>query len=563
MLSYGLYARKSDDDRRITEKSTKEQVTECKAMASADGLRIDWLAEESKSAMKPHQRPRYSQLIKLVRKGSINGILCWHVNRLVRNMEEGGELVQLVVDGLIKEVRTPHATYTTGESIWPLVIEAASATQFSIDQSRTVKRAMEGNFKEGGCNHKANPGYRNIRNPMNSKRGLVEPDEQRFFLIRKAWDLMLTRPTTFQDIVRALEVWGYLVKATPKLPERPLSYQSVRDMFLNPFYAGFVRQRGQLVKGRHVAMVTVDEFERVQRILEARTFKIQRKHEHAFAGLMRCGYCGQHVTGEWKRLTSGKMWQTYHCSDSYDRCTAKGLAAEKVLEQLSGIMLGMRVDPRALAIAAKEIRRSLSQHQNAIADKQAEQKRALETLESQLGRLEDMWLSGMLTDPERYKLKQAQLLARQEKLTLALADSGENSELIESNLDRAVEYLKTGYKRFVKAEPEQQCQIMQALGTFAFYGHEKMIDLRLRPILREIIVFLKEVTRSLELSKTSFHKQKQASFEKQFVFGGTNTERLEVPASLLKALGEDQMPSLNGGTLYEIDEEDRKAPNAQ
>src|SRR6266700_3805987 len=102
-------------------------------------------------------------MIKLVREGTIDAIICWHVNRLVRNMEEGGELVQLMVDGLLKEVRTPHAVYRSKESIWPIVVEAASATQSSIDNRLTVVRSMEGNFRAGGWNHKAPPGYRNVR----------------------------------------------------------------------------------------------------------------------------------------------------------------------------------------------------------------------------------------------------------------------------------------------------------------------------------------------------------------------------------------------------------------
>ena len=152
VLRYGFYARKSHDDPKRTEKSINEQVHECARLEEGDLLNVKVRFEESKSAKKPGKRPLYSELIRQVEAGEIDAILCWHVNRLVRNMEEGGKLVQLLIDGQIKEIRTPHAVYREGDNIMPIVIEAASATQYSLDLKRDVTRSSEGHFRSGGHN---------------------------------------------------------------------------------------------------------------------------------------------------------------------------------------------------------------------------------------------------------------------------------------------------------------------------------------------------------------------------------------------------------------------------
>lgn len=571
MLQYGLYARKSDDDRRVTEKSIGEQVSECRSLAALDELAIVWTAEESKSAMTPNQRPRYSQLVRLLRKGSINAILCWHVNRLVRNMEEGGELVQLMIDGVLKEIRTPHSIYRSGESIWPVVIEAATATQFSIDQRRTVTRAMEGNFRNGGLNCKAGPGYQNVRDRLNSKRGQVEPDPGQFVLIRKAWDLMLTETATIQAVVRAVNSWGYRVRPTPKMPEREFSYHMAYNMFRNPFYAGFVRQKGELVKGRHTPMVTVDEFQRVQRILDKRSLPVRRKLFHAYTGLMKCGYCGQQVTAEYKRLSNGTLWETYHCADTYNRCTQKGLAADKVRDQLASRLSAIRIEPHVLDIVAAELKHALTQRHESFSARATERKGAAAAIQTQISRLQEMWLSGLVTDPKRYKELEKDLLCKQGSAVLDQQDCDDHFEALSRNLDRAIEFLKTGFQRFAFASPERQGPIVKALGSFVFFGREKKIEVEVRPILRELVSFAKEVANSLEGACNGSQSKNKTAFEQQFCFGGpepsglepacadasdaftqsggTEMNGLEPSPALLSALEADELPPFDGITV--------------
>src|SRR5579871_5282111 len=331
MLHYALYARKSDEDKKLTEKSIADQVAEWVGRAAHDDLQIVRTFEESKSAMKPHLRPLFTEMITLIRKGEINAILCWHINRLVRNMEEGGLLAQLLIDGTIKEIRTASALYRSGDNILPLVVEAASSTQYSLDLRYVVNRGMNSHVDRGGWNSKAYQGYRNTRDPDFPKIGVVVPDEERFPLIRKGWEMMLTGAYNPAQVTRVLnEVWGYRTRKTEKRGGTPLSRQCAYEIFSNPFYAGYLVYKGNMVKGNHQPMVTEAEFNQVLAFL--RKSPKQRKHSRTFAytGLMRCGYCGLQITAE-HHTVNGEPYIFYRCADSRGQCTKKGIA-EPVVE---------------------------------------------------------------------------------------------------------------------------------------------------------------------------------------------------------------------------------------
>ncbi|MBS1722971.1 MAG: recombinase family protein [Armatimonadetes bacterium] len=540
MLRYGLYTRKSHDDKKLTEKSTGEQLVECRALAQRDGLRIEWDCEESKSAKYPGQRAHYTQLIRLVERGKIDAILCWHVNRLVRNMEEGGKLVQLLIDGHIKEIRTPHSVYRSGENILAVVIEAASATQHSIDLVNTVKRAARGNFQAGGWNHKAPPGYRNVRDPLNSKRGQIELDSERSPLIRKAWDLFLTGEYSIAAVTEKLEAWGFRNRQSLNRPARPIKYMAVRALFRNPFYAGFVCEHGELVSGRHTAMVTVAEFQQAQRLIDQRSFRATRVHFHPYAGLMKCGYCGQFVTAEVKKLRTGP-WEVYHCSDSYNKCTQQGLSMAKVEEQMLRSLDSVTICREALQEGIREIRQGLAQQRAELAARDEQRSRAKAGVESRLQRLTEMWVSGLLSDQARYKSLEATLLSEKEHLTLAVAEDSSSFERAEYNVAAAEFLLRCPKEHLSKAPAQVKRSVANCYGEFIFYGADKRIQFLPHPCLREIVTVLKKKSGSLEPPESSSRSQKQAVFRERLAFGGRNTSGIELTEPFFLALTSEDL----------------------
>ena len=549
MLHYGIYTRKSDDDRSVTEKSIGEQLAECKRLVEAAGLEVYKTWEESHSARHPHRRRGYAELIAAIEDGSIQGIVCWHINRLVRNMEEGGKLSQLFIDGRLKEIRTPNAIYRTGDNILPLVIEAASATQFSLDHGRAVERGMNGSFRAGGCTNKAPQGYRNVRDALNLKKGLIERDPDRFELVRRAWDLLLTEGYSVQKIANTMNnAWGFRTRPTRKGGNQPVSYSGLYNIFSNPFYAGYVQRKGEIVKGTHDPMVSTDEYELAQQILHRKSFMAPRVREYAFTGLMKCVHCGQQITAEVKRLRDGRLWENYHCSDAKLQCTKSGLSRSKVEALIITELRSLEIESNALTLAVENVRRFFHISVPEAEDILTAQETALKQTEDRLKRLSDMWLDGIMTDPEQYRENEQRELARKKQITLEMARIQQERNTMQTNLERATRFLASVAEELPTAPDWKKKEICRALATeYVFDGRAKTILINIHPLLMELVSFVKK-SLGLEPSETGSQTKEEQPSEKAVLLGGQTSYGLEPSPDLMRALKGELFPDIWCGT---------------
>ena len=159
-LNYIQYARKSSEAKEKQALSINDQIAECEKYAAKEKLNVLYTFEESKSAYKPRNRPDFDKMITLIESGQADAILTWHPNRLCRNPEEGGKLLQLLQDGVIKEIRTTAGDgYTPDSDQLVLQIHFGMANQYSRDISRNVKRSLKHKAERGEFPRPAIVGY--------------------------------------------------------------------------------------------------------------------------------------------------------------------------------------------------------------------------------------------------------------------------------------------------------------------------------------------------------------------------------------------------------------------
>jgi site-specific DNA recombinase len=75
---------------------------------------------------------------------------------------------------------------------------------------------------------------------------------------------------------------------------------------------------GKVYTGSHEPLVTSENWQRVQELLDARAENKTRKvkHDLAFTGLVRCGHCGCMMVGEIKK----GQYVYYHCTGNRGNC---------------------------------------------------------------------------------------------------------------------------------------------------------------------------------------------------------------------------------------------------
>jgi DNA invertase Pin-like site-specific DNA recombinase len=195
-LRYVLYARKSTEDEGSQVRSLGDQIIECKKLAERNGYNICKVVEEAKSAKKPHNRPRFRQLLEDVKSGKYDGIISWHPDRLSRNMLESGEIIDMLDNGELKDLRfVSHQFSNDANGKMLLGMLFVFSKQYSEDLSEKVKRGNRHNLDEGKSAGTPKWGYN-----RNQETGLYEPDGN-FNLIRKGWDMRL-EGKTYDEILK-------------------------------------------------------------------------------------------------------------------------------------------------------------------------------------------------------------------------------------------------------------------------------------------------------------------------------------------------------------------------
>ena len=347
-IKYFIYARKSTEGEDRQVQSIDDQLSRLKELARDLSLEIKTIYTESKSAKKPHNRPIFDAMLERVEKGEAQGILCWQINRLSRNPVDSGKLQWLLQQGIIKSIRTIDREYLPEDNVLIFNVESGVANQYILDLRKNVERGIQSKLKKGWLPCSAPLGYLNTKTELRGENYIIN-DPERFALLRKAWDLMLTGNYTPPQILEKLNnEWGFRTRTMKRKGSKPMSNSTIYRMFTNIFYAGILQYRGIEQQGKHAPMVSLEEFDRVQMLLGRKGRPRPKQHTFPFTGAIRCGECGCMITAIEKTKiikATGKLktFTYYYCTRkkkaincSQHKATpaqALDLQIEKALEQ--------------------------------------------------------------------------------------------------------------------------------------------------------------------------------------------------------------------------------------
>jgi DNA invertase Pin-like site-specific DNA recombinase len=399
-----IYARKSteSDDRQVL--SIDSQIKELRDFAKCQNLKIERVFTESKSAKSPG-RPVFSELMTLVQKGKLNEVLCWKLDRLARNPVDGGALIWAMEDGHLKNIHTPQRTFiNTGNDKFWMQLEFGMAKKYVDDLSDNVKRGRRAKIEKGWWPGLPPLGYLNDRNAST-----IIKDPERFPLVRKMWDMMITgdyAPRRIIDI--ASEQWGLRTRQFKRCGGGPLALSMVYKLFKNPFYYGMIPYQGGLYPGKHAPVVSKAEFDRVQELLDDRAKPRPKHHTFSFTGLIKCGECGASVTAEHQINRQGHEYVYYHCTKKKRMipCSQKYIEVSKLEKQISEFLALLTISEEIKDWVIKLLRELLEEESKKDQASIESLNRRHEACRKEINELLNMKLRGLLTDEEYAKKKQ-------------------------------------------------------------------------------------------------------------------------------------------------------------
>lgn len=300
MMKYFIYARKSSEgeDKQVT--SIPDQIEECMKLAEIHNLNVVDVISESKSAKEPG-RKKFNEMMERIEKGEASGVITWQLNRIARNPVDGGAFIWAVQKKQIQHVQTFGQSYHSDDNLVMMYIEFGMSSQYSRDLSNNVSRGFIKKANRGWCPYTVLPlGYKHHHDGKLTEKGEEIIPDSNFKHIKHLWKCMLTGSYTVKEIKAIGDEKGITMRRRKRKKTVP-SINTYHRIFRNPFYCGYFTWKDQdgnpkRYKGKHKAMITLHEFERVQQMLDKGKPSPRVYTHEAYTGVFTCGECHSPIT---------------------------------------------------------------------------------------------------------------------------------------------------------------------------------------------------------------------------------------------------------------------------
>lgn len=287
-MNIGLYCRVSTTEQAINGHSLEEQADRmqkyCEAMRW-DVYRVYTDAGQSGATM---NRPALQQMIRDIQAHKIDKVLVYKLDRISRSQKDTLHLIEDVFLANKVEFVSMSENFDTSSPFGRAMIGILSVfAQLEREQIRErmqmgkAGRAKEGRFFGGRF---APIGYQYADD-------VLTVDEYEAMQVREIFD-RAGRGESIFSIAADLNTRGL------KHKNGPWHHQTVRRVLRSRIYTGFISYSGEWHKGTHEPIIPDEQFEDVQRLLDARTKQHKEQNRRIgmantlLGGFLVCGCCG-------------------------------------------------------------------------------------------------------------------------------------------------------------------------------------------------------------------------------------------------------------------------------
>ncbi len=328
MIAAVAYARVSSREQEREGYSIPAQRKLLAEYARKQGFSVEREFIDIESAKNPGRKEFTNMLRLLETDGACRVVLVEKTDRLYRNRTDALAFETLIEKRgveihLVKEARVIGKNSRSQDKFMH-DIHVAVAKNYLENLRDEVKKGMREKAEQGIYPGRAPFGYRN-----NSLTRSIEVDPQRAPVVKRIFELYAAGNHSLTTLRKAV---------MEELGTR-LSRAYLETMLKNRFYLGYFVWQGVEYKGAHPAIIAGESFSRVQDVITGRHKPKYRKHNFAFAGLLRCAFDGCTVTSE---LQKGK-YVYYRCSHGRGKCSLPYMREQDISDRMGELLKGIYV----------------------------------------------------------------------------------------------------------------------------------------------------------------------------------------------------------------------------
>ncbi len=310
-----IYLRVSSEE-QVDNYSLDTQEGICRKEAEKRGYEIVQIfREEGRSAKSILGRPVLINLLEFARKNrnQIQAVFVYRLDRVSRQTAD-----YLAIRKKLGEcgMTIISATEPTGDSPTEKLVETILAGFAQLDndiRSERAKNGLRARFKSGLISGKPPIGYI-------FQVGYAVKDPETWDKVKAAWDIMASGKTSLSQIAKIMNESG--LRETSSNHIYKIRPQTAHRIFRQKFYAGIITSRKypDEVKGQHVPMITLEQYYKVQAILNGNrvgdmvlVHRVRESDEFPLRRIVKCSVCGMGLTAAWSRGRHGDRHAYYRC----------------------------------------------------------------------------------------------------------------------------------------------------------------------------------------------------------------------------------------------------------
>ncbi len=287
------------------------------------------------------------------------------------------------------------------------------ASGFSENLKFEVNKGIYAMLKAGRYPNPAPIGYRD------AGRGVKEIDEVKGPIIKKLFELYSTGNWDILSLHKKITDMGLVTKVTKQYGSKPLKANALYKILRNPWYYGCMLYNGESYLGAHTPIISKQLFDKVQNLLDRRSFKHQRKFQYVFQGLLTCHTCGKPL----RSISSKGKYKYYACRNLACRCNVNedfvAMQFEYDLRQLEFSDEEVELFLKAVAMFRQELNQSKADEIKTI-------NMELGKTKAEAERLLQLYLQQSVSEQDyksmRSKLVNRELELQERKVALETAD---------------------------------------------------------------------------------------------------------------------------------------------
>ncbi len=285
------------------------------------------------------ERPALAELFDDIKKGKIDIVVVYKVDRLSRSIMDFAKIVELFEDHNVSFVSvTQH--FNTKDSMGRLTLNILlSFAQFERELiSERIKDKMSASRKKG----RWTGGLPVLGYDILPEGRAIAVNHKEAQIVRRIFAYYLEN-RSIRSVLEWLRSENIRTKTWKSrkgkiLGGNSFSLSVLAHLLKNKIYIGKIEYEGEIYEAECDAIIDSDTFEKVQGLLAANNVdkspQVRNKYNALLSGKVFCKHCGTPMTHSYTKKTQNKVYRYYICSNAtktgWKNCPHPSVSAEEL-----------------------------------------------------------------------------------------------------------------------------------------------------------------------------------------------------------------------------------------